>query len=563
MKVKVRGKNEVQLNKNDFVVEGGEGQIFIKSGLVYKIYTDTSKIIPEGKIQELQVLDRDNIIIPLEVLIGEKGKMVGFTMKEVKSSCPLCQLFTTAFRNRNGITENSTLKLIESLQQDIEFIHSRKCLIVDVNELNFLVDNKKYEKPYFIDTNSYKTPSFPPTAIMPSIRDWASSDFSPLTDWFSFGILAFQLFVGIHPYKGKHPDYSGKDLVQRMKDGVSVFNSKVSIPAATRDFSYIPSEYMSWFKKLFVEGKRVLPPTIGGYLHVVQVSTAISDNTSHFFIQLEKSFDSEILGHKVLMGKHLTLTKKKFWADKIAYNSTSSISIIVTPKQGHVVSSMIEDKMLKLRDMITGQELKGVPIQAEDKIVVENNLYVKNQGMFLRVIFIETNSSLLYSTEKVCDIMERSSMAFSGMIYENVLGKAYLVIPHKDNEVYTIPVKELDGYRIIDAQYERQVAIVIGYKSGVYDKFIFRFDDRFQYDCKVVNDISGNEINFVVLDNGMVVMISEDGILEMFTNRPASSQWRVIKDPDIHSDMHLCRDGQKVLFFKDNSLYNLKLQASH
>ena len=68
---------------------------------------------------------------------------------------------------------------------------------------NFLID-RDMQHVLFIDVDSYQTAGFPATAIMDSIRDRHSSTYSAGTDWFSFAILAFQMFVGVHPYRGKH-----------------------------------------------------------------------------------------------------------------------------------------------------------------------------------------------------------------------------------------------------------------------------------------------------------------------------------------------------------------------
>lgn len=53
MKIYIKGGAEVSLTKADFVAEGGEGQVYARGPIGYKIYHDTSKAIPLGKIQEL------------------------------------------------------------------------------------------------------------------------------------------------------------------------------------------------------------------------------------------------------------------------------------------------------------------------------------------------------------------------------------------------------------------------------------------------------------------------------------------------------------------------------
>src|SRR5207248_7337064 len=112
-------------------------------------------------------------------------------------------------------------------QEGVRHVHERGILIVDLNEMNFLLD-ASVEEILFIDVDSYQTPGFPATALMESIRDRHAARFSQATDWFSFGIVSFQMFTGIHPYRGKHPTLTGLDA--RMERNVSVLNPEVAVP---------------------------------------------------------------------------------------------------------------------------------------------------------------------------------------------------------------------------------------------------------------------------------------------------------------------------------------------
>ena len=124
--------------------------------------------------------------------------------------------------------------------------------------MNFLL-NDQLNNIFFIDTDSYKTKSYNATAIMESIRDRHSSSFNTNTDWFSWAIITFQMFIGIHPFKGKHPKFSNLD--ERMMNNVSVLNSSVSIPKLCASFDVIPQAYREWYKAVFEDGKRVPPPS--------------------------------------------------------------------------------------------------------------------------------------------------------------------------------------------------------------------------------------------------------------------------------------------------------------
>src|SRR5262249_8003677 len=155
----------------------------------------------------------------------------------IQDAQSLCQLFTRAFRERQGVTPDQVIALVQQFQRRVQYVHTQGMLIVDVNEMNFLLD-RDLREILFIDVDSYQTPGFPATALMESVRDRHSSRFSQNTDWFSWGIVTFQMFVGIHPYKGKHKTLT--DLDARMRANVSVFQSEVAIPKVCYPFAAIP-----------------------------------------------------------------------------------------------------------------------------------------------------------------------------------------------------------------------------------------------------------------------------------------------------------------------------------
>jgi len=248
MKVNLPGGGQISLGTKEYVAQGGEGSIYVKGKSAYKIYADPRNVISIGKIQELSEITDPCVIKPEKILTSTKGKPVGYSMRFLDSTWPLCQVFTRSFRERNGISPQNMMDLVLRMRQGVENIHKANVLIVDLNEMNFLVDQGLTDI-YFIDVDSYQTPHYPATALMESVRDRHSSKFSELTDWFSFGVVSFQMMVGIHPFKGKHPDIKGFDA--RMKDNISVFNPSVRVPKVCYSFDAIPDAYRSWYKSHF------------------------------------------------------------------------------------------------------------------------------------------------------------------------------------------------------------------------------------------------------------------------------------------------------------------------
>src|SRR5689334_12911296 len=104
MELFIAGKGSVRLDQSDFVGQGGQGRVFARGSVAYKVYADPAQMIPVNKIRELAVLARGEIIRPDEVLLDGANRPVGYTMRRVQDAQPLCRLFTRAFRERRDVT---------------------------------------------------------------------------------------------------------------------------------------------------------------------------------------------------------------------------------------------------------------------------------------------------------------------------------------------------------------------------------------------------------------------------------------------------------------------------
>jgi hypothetical protein len=566
IKVFVRGKGKVALSEEqDYMADGGEGRIYAKEQVIYKIYLDPANMIPEAKIAELGVLDRFNIIRPKDLILNEKNTIIGFTMDRVFGT-ELCRLFNTVFLTSNQITPEMLLKLVESMQETIQFIHEKGCLIVDGNELNYLVDEKGYVIPYFIDVNSYQTPSFPATAYTPIFSDPHAKTFSKLTDWFSFGVVACKLFIGVHPYKGNHPNYSKKDILKRMVDHVSIFNPEATLPVSARDFSYIPTAYYEWFVKLFEKGERLPPPYVAGLLKVVPVAPKVIQSTGNFTIKLLRKYDDTILKHRAVHGIHVVITRKSLYIDRACYAMKPFRGeVVFTPKTliPLLISVREQDNMLVVSEM-NGKALDVNLKVSKLPFVHDHSIYAFQHGDLTELSVQEINNKPVVSVSQVWKIMPQSSAIFDGVIYQTVLGKAYLVIPyHLSGKNYCAvkAIPELDHYKIVDGKHDNHVCVLIGAKAKTsYHRIILRFDELYdKYDVRVVEDLDYPSINFVTLDNGIVVSLDEHAVVEVFSNKVGSTKIKRIEDPEIKTEMILSKDGANVLFYTGDKVYSLKM----
>ena len=552
MKVKVKN-SEINLTTKDFLTQGGEGKIYVKGSTVFKILDDPQKMIPLAKMDELQAINLANIMVPLDPIYS-KQIPIGFTMRYLKSSFALCQLFTHSFKVRHNLSLGTILDLIKRMIETTKFIHSKQVLVVDYNEFNFLVDSP-FKEVYFIDTNSYQTKTYKATAIMDSIKDRLNTTFTEGTDWFGFGIVSFQMIMGIHPYKGTHKTLTKMD--DRMLNKISVFNNSVSAPAKFRDFSQIPKSLLDWYIRIFEQGERSAPPT---QFEKTAAPTRILSTGTH--IKIEEIFKAK--------GNILDVCDKayidSFNGVFVQYGYPGGLVYGAKPNEKFCINSNI---LIKYNDMGAAEGLffrskKGFSLanyNVEYAFRVDDRIYFRGGGTIYELQFINETPM----PRPIANVMENSTKIYNGVLVQEIVGdkSAYIfsIFPEQNKHIqFTIP--ELNPYTITSLKYMNGYLVARGaLKKGFpssYDTITCRFDiDYKPKDVKIIHDTT-DAPKFVVLNNGTVAQIPEDGRLQLFFLKGGAV--REITDPTILFDWELYTDGNKVFGASGNKFFGVSLR---
>ncbi|NOQ35550.1 MAG: hypothetical protein GQ569_06600 [Methylococcaceae bacterium] len=574
-KYTLKGGKKITLTQRDFVAKGGEKTVYHHGDEGYAIYENNSQMPPLAKIAELQILTHPNIIKPEQLIIKGRGnQVVGHTMRFIQDSIALCQLFTKAFRQRNNLDNDDMVVLVKKFQALIAFIHSKNVLVIDLNEFNFLASST-LDDIYAIDTNSYQTASFPATVIMPSVRDpHCNNLFTQETDWYSWGIVAFQMLIGVHPYKGKHPQFShlklDERMAARMQANVSIFDVDASVPKVCQSLDVIPSALRAWFEAVFQNGNRVAPP-FDFEAVIAQVSSKIQEisGTDLFDIKEVAVFTAPLIRHLAIEGARIAITEEFIVVNGKEYKLPQrDVKIALTPKMGHAIAAWLEGGKVYLRDI---QKNYDIPFTSAGNALMEygGRLYIQNNQAMLEIIFSDMGSQILASVKQVGRVMDMpdATKVFDGIVIQNMLGRYVASLFPESGQCYQPQLAELDGYKLIEAKYENHVLVVIGVVSGTkqYDRFVIRFSDDFKtHDCRKVENITYTGINFTVATQGIVVLINEDETLEAFSRqKEAHSVKHFDEDGDnklIASDMRLSHEGTAILFCKGRNLYRLSMK---
>lgn len=561
MTITVKGKGNQTLGKNSYVAAGGEGTVYQVGGTAYKIYHDPKKMIPLAKIDELQAIAHiDNVLGPRDIILDSSNVPIGFTMPFKSDTEFITRLFNKNYRNDNGVTPEMIVQLVKKMQLTLAEIHRCGIITVDFNEMNSIT-NLKYDDIYFIDVDSYQTKSYKATALMESVRDRMSpkGQFSEKTDWFSFAVVSFQMYMTYHPYmKGKHPNYQPKDWSKRMDKNISIFHPEVVLADIWKDFSGIPKPHMEWFKDVFHKGLRTPPPLPDGALVSGPVQPTLITGNEKFVVQKLVELPDPILGYYFLNGYMYSITAKGIYSGvrKIKDMSSfpKSISLAYAPGNDPVIVIKTADKILF--EHVSGKKIGE--IAAKQAMHYNGSIYTIYNGRMIENNFVSGGNGILHTMKPISNIFESATKLYSGVAIQDILGKCWVVIPYKTGRCFNGPIKELDNLRIIDAKFEHHVLIVIAEKGGQYHRYTICFDEAVEkYTCRVEDDVQDTAVNFTCLSNGICVHLTDDDTVEVFRT---NDKVKEIKDPPITTDMRLMNDSTGIVFINKNGLYSLKLK---
>lgn len=544
----------VRLTDSDFIAKGGQAAVYQKGPYAYKLYHDPAWMIPLPKIAELQAIQSKDVLLPLDAVYDKGKRPIGYIMPFYDGGSPLCRLFTKRFKKRNGLTPADVAELVKHIQLVLTAIHEGRCLAVDVNEANVLA-SPDFKTSVFLDTDNYETPNYRAQFLSESVRDpqVRNREWTELSDWFSFGVVVFQLYVGIHPYRGVHPAYQDKDWRKRMDDGVSVFDPDVQLPTACSDFGVIPDRHLEWFKEVFGRNGRSVPPLPDAAAPVaVPVSVRVIRKGGVFDVQEVFSLPEPICAVYSGYGITYALTKGALWKGRQQVEARG---------QGDVYVVFAGADMVILRHLngVLRFELNGKPqTEPADRVLMrEGRLYTMLGDGLFEHIFRRVGSSLAHSKRRVTTLMPKQVEVYDGVIIQTTIDKTLAILPFGQGRAALRLIPELDDYRIVDAKAQGHVMVVVGQRKGVYDRLVFCFaPDMQKYTVRVEQDIPTLGVNFTVLPSGVCVLVSGDAEIELFKD---NSSVRKVPDPPFDESMALFGTVKGLHFVDGNGVYRARM----
>lgn len=445
---------EIKIHKNLYKGSGGEGTTYIVNDKCIKIYHDPAKCIPNGKIKELSKISRPEVIKPTGLVLSATSEPIGIVAQAVQGDY-LCRYFSQNYQHEQNTSREDILGMVKTMQEVLKHIHKEGILVVDYNEMNFLVG--KDFTPYHIDVDAYQTPTYKATAIMDSIRDplVQKNEFDEGSDWFSFAVIACQLYIGSHPFKVRHATL-GKNWQTFMQKGISVFDPSVRMPPNTLPPSSIPKGHRTWMEGVFKHASREAPPLPDALPVLPAPKQTIIVGTQT--VEISKVFTQEekITDAVELKGIWYTTSNTALFINgikKLQFPKSKNVKIL---QQRGEVFVATDEKLLALN---------GWETNIGKSFLCGNRLFCINNANLLEIGIHKFSDKYTCSKKPVSTIFHNHNAA-DEVIIQDIIGSFRLLMPAISGG--TLHIKELDNSRTLATAGSGNCAIIHYEKAGLF-----------------------------------------------------------------------------------------------
>lgn len=256
--------NNSDLKDLDYLTEGGEATIYDYSyDLLFKKFKPHVNFkLKEKKINSfLKVKKTSNLIYP-EDIVYVNNIFSGYLTKKV--SCPevFGMLSKKNYLKIMNLSNSDILDILIKTSVIFENIHKTGFVIGDISDQNILLSKTE---PSFIDIDSYGfSNKFLPDAYTELFTDPNAYSNNALiiqnqeTDKYAFTLLCFKILTRMHPFSGVYPKDEFMNIVDRMKNKISVLgNHNITIPSMVPSWKWISPKLLNVFFETFEKGKRV------------------------------------------------------------------------------------------------------------------------------------------------------------------------------------------------------------------------------------------------------------------------------------------------------------------
>ena len=574
--LELKGRGTITLAPDDFVAAGGEGAVYRHKRTVVKLYHDPDAAMQSGviaRLERLSALKHPVLVSPKGSVRDSGGNPIGFYMDHVTGEA-FPNVVNTSFWDRNGFTFADANKVVEQMREPVQLVHAAGACLVDANLFNWtLAKSKGGYVPRLFDVDSFIfQDAIPPVvAKMDSIRDWHNELVSPESDWFAWAVVTFNLFTGIHPYKGGLDGYKKAEMERRMRENASVFRPGIRLNAAVRDANKIPSVLRAWYHAVFEQGERSVPPSpfdqplkSGSTARVLRATTLAGGTGGA--LRMEKlhdvTNDAAIRVFACGVVQHASGQLYDLATKQVIGAVTSPECEVVSVKEGWLIGQMVDERLrfsFVRKDSLQSEEV-SLQTQAFDLVRYENRLFVTT-ARGLAELSIRVLGRILLSTGNEWGASLNATRWFDGVGIQNTMGTSIIIVPYGANSCAQVRVGELDGLKVVSAKAgNRFIAFVAADKTGQFFKVGIRFTQENYESWEVTkHPVDQPDLNIAMLPQGVVASLVEDGELYLLVS--ASGGHTPVSDKALTTDMMLANWEQKMVYIQNGAVFRLQKTA--
>lgn len=467
--VKVEGRR-LTLRAQDYVAAGGQGHVYARDGVAYKIFSDVAAMPSPQKLQELRALASPAVAAPQSVVCDGAGAPIGVTMPFIADAVSWAQLCTPAFRRRARLSDAAAIRLVDALAAALHAVHGHGAAVVDLSENNVLVRRRC---PHLIDVDSWQTRSFPATALTPAIAcpRAAPGTFDAGTDWFAFAVLSFMLLIGIHPFKGKHPAVRG--LAARMNAGLSVLDPAVRTPPATRDLRTLPPQLRDWYDAVFRDGERKAPPRANRPAAAppprapsLRLIHRYPAPTRHVMVDRGCIFAATATA---------AFQRDQPWLER----ATDILALARTTTGAPYVLDRGDDDVTHVH-VFGCTEATPVPLQLHAWVSVEGRVFGRSGARLVELDVRVLGSRPVVLIREVARVLPAATQLFPGVALQSVLGRWHASWLGLGAGTPQTALPMLDEQQVVDARRCGETAVILTRREGAGIEHYLQLDARGQ-----------------------------------------------------------------------------------
>ncbi|MGH1347440.1 MAG: hypothetical protein ACRBN8_38125 [Nannocystales bacterium] len=541
-RVHVNGKS-IELRPEHFVAAGGQGRVFALGDVAFKLFSDPAAALPPDKLRALNALKGPHVAAPVHTITDGRGSSVGYTMPFFRGAHSWAQLCTPVYRRRVGLDDRAAMGLVRSLGAALAQIHRQGATVVDLSENNVLVRDTAV---CLIDLDSWQTRDHPATAVTPAILSPHAppGHFDTNTDWFSFAVLACTLLLGIHPFKGKHPNVRG--IAARMQAGLSVFDASVRTPSVCKRPETLPATLRAWLELALHRGGSA-PPPLGPLPSPADVSGSRPTDA----VRYPAPIRWVVVGPQRV---HVATSTAAFDDSQCWHDDGQVLRALGRARTGQpFVLQCSSDGGTELR--MQGCDARVPLTAAYDEILSHRGrVFARVGGRLVELEAQRIGDRPILLTREVARVLPLATRLFPGVAVQNALGSWRASLLGHPSGAPQVPLPALDACEVLDARRAGTRLMVLCQREGVVSRHSFVLSpDGAVSEHAVQRNADPWDTTFVAIGD-LYVEVGETGLVQRSGDQvqPWQAPGGNRQDLDLHSD------GQRVFASSGRDLQELR-----